>query len=393
MAKDIVLCAGIAGGGGAIGPIASGFLLDHFWWGSVFLVNIPVIIGAFIAGKLLLPTSRDPEQSPLDLPGAGLSILGLVLLVYGIIEGPSHGWLSVDSLAIFLLAAVVLALFGWREMHAEHPMLDLRLFKDRRFSVASGGMTLVFFAMYGTFFLMSQYFQLVHSYTPFESGLFQLPMAAVMMTMAPQAPKFVARYGAHKVVSTGLALVGLGLLVFSQITVDMAIWWFYPSILLLGLGMSITMAPLTAQIMSAVSLGKAGVGSAMNDTTRELGGALGVAVLGSLVTSQYTSAVDQHLGGVGTAGRQLAESGLSGALQVAHGMGGAGQDLVDGAKAAFMDGVHLAAICGAVVVFAAAYLARRLLPRTVEDMVEQGLADDELVIDGEVFEEVALELA
>jgi EmrB/QacA subfamily drug resistance transporter len=390
-AKAIGVWAGIAGGGGAIGPIASGFLLDHFWWGSVFLVNIPVIVGAFIAGKILLPTSRDPEESPLDLPGAGLSILGLVLLVYGIIEGPSHGWLSVASLAIFLLAAVVLALFGWREMHTEHPMLDLRLFKDRRFSVASGGMTLVFFAMYGTFFLMSQYFQLVHSYTPFESGLFQLPMAAVMMTMAPQAPRLVARYGAHKVVSTGLALVALGLLVFSQITVDMAIWWFYPSILLLGLGMSITMAPLTAQIMSAVSLGKAGVGSAMNDTTRELGGALGVAVLGSLVTSQYTSAVDHHLAGVSAANRSLAESGLSGAMQVAHQMGSAGNDLLDGAKSAFMDGVHLAAICGAVVVLVAAYLARRLLPRTVEDMVEQGLTDDEVVIDGEVFDEVALQ--
>jgi EmrB/QacA subfamily drug resistance transporter len=390
-ARAIGVWAGIAGGGGAIGPIASGFLLDHFWWGSVFLVNIPVIVGAFIAGRILLPTSRDPEETPLDLPGAGLSILGLVLLVYGIIEGPAHGWLSADSLAVFLLAAVVLALFGWRELHTDHPMLDLRLFRDRRFSVASGGMTLVFFAMYGTFFLVSQYFQLVHSYTPFESGLFQLPMAVVMMTMAPQAPRLVARYGAHKVVSTGLGLVGLGLLVFAQLGVSTPIWFMYPSILLLGLGMSITMAPLTAQIMSAVSLGKAGVGSAMNDTTRELGGALGVAILGSLVTSQYTAAVDQHLAGVSGASRSLAESGLSGAFQVAHDLGAAGNDLVLGAKEAFMDGVHLAAICGAVVVWIAAVLARRLLPQTVEEMVEQGLADDELVVDGEVFEEVVLE--
>jgi EmrB/QacA subfamily drug resistance transporter len=391
-AKAIGVWAGIAGGGGAIGPIASGFLLDHFWWGSVFLVNIPVIILAFVAGKVLLPTSRDPEQPPLDLPGAALSIVGLVTLVYGIIEGPEHGWLSATTIAIFLLAAVVLALFGWRESHTEHPMLDLSLFRNRRFSVASGGMTLVFFAMYGTFFLVSQYFQLVLGYSPFESGVFQLPMAIVMMTMAPRAPVLVARYGAHKVVSTGLVFVAFGLLVFSSLGAHTSIWWMYLSLLPLGGGMAITMAPLTAQIMSAVSLGKAGVGSAMNDTTRELGGALGVAVLGSLVTSQYTSSIDQHLGGVHGASRSLAESGMTGAFQVAQHLGAAGGDLVEGAKQAFMDGVHVAAICGALVVLVAAVIVRRVLPHEVEAPVEQGLADDEVLVDGEVFDEVALEV-
>jgi EmrB/QacA subfamily drug resistance transporter len=388
-AKAIGVWAGIAGGGGAIGPIASGFLLGHFWWGSVFLVNIPVIVLAFVAGKVLLPTSRDPEQPPLDLPGALLSILGLVSLVYGIIEGPSHGWLSATTLATFLLSAVVLALFGWRETHTDHPMLDLKLFRDRRFSVASGGMTLVFFAMYGTFFLVSQYFQLVLGYSPFASGLFQLPMAIVMMTMAPRSAGLVAKYGVHRVVSTGLAIVGVGLVLFSRLGVDSSIWLMYGPLLCLGGGMSITMAPLTGQIMSAVSLGKAGVGSAMNDTTRELGGALGVAVLGSLVTSQYTASIDTHLTGLTGADRTLAESGMTGAFQVAHHLGAAGNDLVLGAKDAFMDGVHLAALCGGLIVFAAAFLARRLLPRNVETVVEQGLTDDELLIDCVVFEELA----
>jgi EmrB/QacA subfamily drug resistance transporter len=390
-AKAIGVWAGIAGGGGAIGPIASGFLLDHFWWGSVFLVNIPVIILAFVAGKVLLPTSRDPEQPPLDLPGAVLSVVGLVTLVYGIIEGPEHGWLSPTTVAIFLLAAVVLGLFGWRESHTDHPMLDLKLFRNRRFSVASGGMTLVFFAMYGTFFLVSQYFQLVLGYSPFESGLFQLPMAVVMMTLAPRAPVFVARYGAHKVVSTGLVLVAFGLLAFSSFGVHTSIWWMYLSLLPLGGGMAITMAPLTAQIMSAVSLGKAGVGSAMNDTTRELGGALGVAVLGSLVTSQYTSSIDHHLAGVHGASRDLAESGMTGAFQVAQHLGAAGGDHVEGAKQAFMDGVHLAALCGAVVVLIAAVIVRRVLPHAVEAPVAQGLAEDEVLVDGVVLDEVALE--
>ena len=388
-AKAIGVWAGIAGGGGAVGPIASGFLLGHFWWGSVFLVNIPVIVLAFIAGKVLLPTSRDPERPPLDLPGAGLSIVGLVSLVYGIIEGPTHGWLSATTLATFMVSAVVLALFAWRETHTAHPMLDLRLFRDRRFSVASGGMTLVFFAMFGTFFLVSQYFQLVLGYSPFASGLFQLPMAAIMMTMAPLAPGLVAKYGVHRVVSTGLASVGVGLVLFSRLGVDSSIWLMYGPLLCLGGGMAITMAPLTAQIMSAVSLGKAGVGSAMNDTTRELGGALGVAVLGSLVTSQYTSSIDPHLTGLTGTDRSLAETGMTGAFQVAHQLGAAGNDLVLGAKEAFMDGVQVAALCGAIVVFIAAFLARRLLPRDVEAVVEQGLTDDELLIDGVVFEELA----
>ncbi len=392
-AKAIGIWAGISGGGAAVGPVASGFLLGHFWWGSVFLVNIPVILLALVAGKVLLPTSRDPEQPPLDLPGAGLSIIGLVSLVYGIIEGPTHGWLSATTLATFLLSAVVLALFAWRELHADHPMLDLRLFRDRRFSVASGGMTLVFFAMFGTFFLVSQYLQIVLGYSALATGLFQLPMAGVMMFLAPQSPRLVSRYGVHRVVPVGLGTVAFGLLLFSRLGVDSPIWMMYGPLLCLGGGMAITMSPLTTMIMSSVSLGKAGVGSAMNDTTRELGGALGVAVLGSLVTSSYTSAIDQHLGGITGRDRSLAESGMTGAIEVANRLGAGGNELVDAAKHAFMDGVHLAALTGAVVVLFAAVAARRLLPRTFEPIVAQGLADDEVLVDGKVFDEVVLEPA
>jgi EmrB/QacA subfamily drug resistance transporter len=369
-AKAIGVWAGISGGGAALGPIASGFLLEHFWWGSVFLVNVPVILLAVVAGHLLLPTSRDPEQPPLDLPGAVLSIAGLGLLVYGIIEGPLHGWLSARSLLVFGAAVVILGLFGWRELTARHPMLDLRLFRDRRFSVASGGMTLVFFAMFGTFFLVSQYFQLVLGYTALESGLFQLPMALLMMVSAPQAPGLVARFGAARVVPVGLGAVALGLVLFSQMGVDSAIWWMYGPLLLLGGGMAITMTPLTTLIMSSVSLGKAGVGSAMNDTTRELGGALGVAVLGSLVTSTYTASIGDAVAGLGGRERAVAESGLVGAFDVARGMGAAGSELVAAANQAFMDGVQVAALTGAAVVVVAAVAAWRLLPRTLPAAVE-----------------------
>lgn len=361
--KAIAVWAGISGGGAAIGPVASGFLLEHFYFGSVFLVNVPMILGALAFGAVLVPKSKDPEEQPLDLVGAGLSIVGLVALVYSIIEGPSHGWLSPISLATFGLALVAIAAFIWWERRVRYPMLDLRLFKDRRFSVASGGMTLTFFAMFGTFFLVAQYFQLVLGYSPFKSGLLQLPMAFVMMAIAPQVPRFVARFGAHRVVPTGLSFIAFGMAVFSQVATDSPLWFLYFSILPLAAGMAMTMTPLTTLIMSSVPLGKAGVGSAMNDTTRELGGALGVAVLGSLVTSQFTSSLGPAVSGLPGAARGVAESGLSGALRVAAEIGGpAGERVADAAKLAFVDGIGLAASVAAVVVLVAAVAAWFLLP-------------------------------
>ncbi len=375
--KAIAIWAGISGGGAAIGPIASGYLLEHFWWGSVFLVNLPVILIAIVAGALIVPTSKDPEEQPLDLPGAGLSIVGLSALVYGIIEGPHHGWTSTASLVTFGISLAALALFVVRELNTRYPMLDLKLFKDRRFSVASGGMTLTFFAMFGTFFLVAQYFQLVLGYTPLESGLFQLPMAIVMMTIAPQVPKLVARFGARNVVPVGLGLVAVGLAVFSQVEVDTSIWFVYLSIIPLAAGMATTMTPLTTLIMSSVPLGKAGVGSAMNDTTRELGGALGVAILGSLVTGRYTTSLAPAIAGLPEEAHSMADSGLTGALAVAERIGGdTGAQLALAAKEAFVHGLGLAAVVGAIGVAVAAIAANRLLPRGPIVMAPSGELPD-----------------
>ena len=361
--KAIAMWAGISGGGAAIGPVASGYLLEHFWWGSVFLVNVPIILIALVAGAILVPKSKDPEEQPLDIPGALLSIVGLGALIYGIIEGPHEGWGSATTLGTFALAVVALGAFGWRELNARHPMLDLKLFRDRRFSVASAGMTLTFFAMFGTFFLVAQYFQLVLGYSPLKSGLLQLPMAAVMMTIAPNVPKLVARFGAHRVVPVGLGCIAVGLAVFSQVQVDSGLVMIYLSILPLAMGMASVMTPLTTLIMSSVPLGKAGVGSAMNDTTRELGGALGVAILGSLVTSRYTSSLASNLDLLPEQFRGDANSGLSGAFKVASEAGGRAPQFVDAAKAAFVDGLGLAATVGSLVVIVAAVAAWNLLPR------------------------------
>ncbi len=361
--KAIAVWAGISGAGAAVGPITSGFLLEHFYWGSVFLVNVPMIIVALVAGAILLPKSKDPEQNPLDFLGALLSIVGLVALVYSIIEGPHHGWLSAESLLTFGIAVVSIGLFALWESKARYPMLDLKLFRDRRFSVASGGMTLTFFAMFGTFFLVAQYFQMVLGYSPLESGLLQLPMAAVMMAIAPQMPKMVARFGAHRAVPVGLGLIAVGMAVFSQVQTDSSLVLIYVSILPLAAGMAITMTPLTTLIMASVPLGKAGVGSAMNDTTRELGGALGVAVLGSVVTSQYTGSLGPALTGLSAQAQAMADSGLAGALRVASELpGSAGESLAAAAKQSFVDGLSMAAFVATIVVIAAAVAAWFLLP-------------------------------
>jgi EmrB/QacA subfamily drug resistance transporter len=377
--KAIAVWAGISGGGAAIGPIASGLLLEHFWWGSVFLVNVPMILLSLVAGHYLLPTSRDPEQPPLDIPGALLSIAGLGTLVYAIIEAPHEGFTSTTTLTLFGASALFLGLFVLRELRTKHPMLDLRYFRDRRFTVASGGMTLIFFAMFGTFFLTSQYLQLVLGYSALESGIFQLPMAFVMMGLSPQVPRIVNHFGVARVVPAGLGTVGVGLLLFSTMGVDSSIWLMYGPIMCLAVGMALTMTPLTTLIMSAVPVGKAGVGSAMNDTTRELGGALGVAVLGSLVTSTYTSSISDAVSGLSSADASVAESGLVGAYSVAQDLGGSGAALIAAAEQAFVDGLGTAAIVGAVVVAAAAVISARTLPRHQRPAVihpDEGAAGD-----------------
>lgn len=361
--KAIAVWAGISGGGAALGPVASGYLLEHFYWGSVFLVNVPMILAALLLGAFLVPRSKDPGEQPLDLPGAGLSIVALSALVFAIIEGPHKGWTSTETLGTFLLAIVAGLAFVRRERSTPHPMLDLQLFRDRRFSVASGGMTLTFFAMFGTFFLVAQYFQLVLGYSPLESGLLQLPMAFLMMGLAPQVPKFVARFGAHRVVPVGLGSVAAGMAVFSQVTTSSPLWFLYLSILPLAAGMALTMTPLTTLIMSSVPLERAGVGSAMNDTTRELGGALGVAVLGSLVTSRYASSLASSVEQLPAVARDRASEGLAGALQVAERIGGdVGAQIQTAAQQAFVDGIGLAAMVASVVVLAAAVVAWFQLP-------------------------------
>jgi EmrB/QacA subfamily drug resistance transporter len=362
--RAIGVWAGVAAAGAAFGPIVSGWLLGHFWWGSVFFVNIPIVITAGVAGFFLVPTSKDPRQPPLDLVGAGLSILGLSALLYGIIEGPLKGWVSGQSIASFALAAVFIGAFCWWALHTDEPMLDLRFFKNGSFSGGALSISFAFFALFGLFFLLTQYLQLVIGYSPLEAGVRLLPMAMTIMVVAPTSARLAERFGSRNVVVTGLAFISGGLFLISRFTVHTSYAQIIFTLMFTAIGMGLTSAPSTASIMSALPLGKAGVGSAVNDTTRELGGALGVAVLGSLVASHYQTGVKPVLDPIASLGaRAVASSSLAEALDLAKRTGGqAGRAVALGAQASFTHAMTQAVIVGGVVAAVASVLVYRLLP-------------------------------
>ena len=363
--KAIAIWAGLSGAGAGIGPIASGYLLNHYSYGSVFFVNLPIIALALLAGHLLLPKSKDPDHTRLDPVGAALSIVGLVALVYALIEAPEQGWASARTLGTAAAGFAVLAVFAWWELRSEHPMLDLRFFKNPRFSMAAGGVTLIFFTMFGMFFLITQYFQLVLGYTPLGAGLRGIPIVLTIMLTAPNSARLAGRFGPKLTVAAGLGLVTAGLLLLVGTRVDTPYAYIGASMVVLASGMGVAMAPLTASIMGSIPLGKAGVGSAVNDTTRELGGALGVAVLGSLLQSVYRDKV-ASLTFVPEAAREMGQSSLGAALDAAGDLAAqnpaAAQALADGARQGYVSGMHLALLVAAGVALVAAGLVLRFLP-------------------------------
>ena len=387
-AKAIAIWAGVTGGAGAIGPVASGWLLGHFWYGSVFLVNVPIILGALGLGVFLVPKSKDPEEAQLDLVGAGLSIVGISSLVYGLIQAPDKGWSSTQTIAAFVISAVVLALFVAWEAHVDEPMLDMKYFRNPAFSTATGGMILVFLSMFGVMFLITQYFQLILGYSPLSAALRFLPMAPIMMIVSPLTPRIIARLGANRTVSTGMALVSLGFVSFSFLTVHTAYLYVLLCVFFLMCGIALTMSPMTAAIMSAVPPRRAGAGSAMNDATRELGAALGVAVLGSVAASRYSSGIKGAIAHLSPADQAAARTSLGTALQTATRLPhDVAARLISDADHAFVSGIHFAAITGAVLAGCASLMVLRFLPRHIaqhgavrsagsaaEDMAELGLA-------------------
>ena len=386
-ARAIGVWAGVSGLGIVVGPLGGGLLLEHFSWGSVFLVNVPICTLAIVLGRFLVPDSRDPEEGRLDPVGALLSIATLVSLLYGIIEGPDRGWTDPAILGALGAGLVLLGLFGAWELHAPYPMLDVRIFSNPRFSAASGAITLTFFALFGSTFLLTQYFQFVLGYTPLKAGMLTAPVAIGIMGCAPLAPRVVERIGTKRVVTGGLLVVAAALAMYASDTLmasallgGLVRVWF-------GAGMGFTTAPATESIMGSLPPGKAGVGSAVNDTTRQTGGALGVAVLGSIFASRYHRAVDTAgaaLAGLPPGVRAAVRDSIGKALDAAHTLPPAQARVAAAvARHAFVVSMRLAYGIASGVVLTASFIAWRYLPaRAPADVVaaETGFAEPAAVL-------------
>jgi EmrB/QacA subfamily drug resistance transporter len=362
-ARAIALWAGITGGAGPLGQLISGWLLNHFWVGSIFLVNLPIVALALILGIFFVPTSKDPEEGRLDVGGSILSVVGIGSLVYGLIQAPEHGWTGTVTLTGFGIGIVGLLLFVLWERRTDEPMLDMAYFRNPAFSTGTGGMMLVFLGMYGTMFLMTQFFQLVLGYSPLAAAVRLVPMAPIMMIVAPMTPRLSDRYGANRAVAAGMALIAIAFLGMSFTTVNTD----YPQILvfvgILTAGIALTMSPMTGAIMSAVPPRRAGAGSAMNDATREMGAALGVAVIGSIAASRYSRGISGAIASLSPADQSAARTSLGAALQTArHLPAEAAARLTSAADHAFVSGVHWATLTGTVLATVATFAVWRWLP-------------------------------
>jgi EmrB/QacA subfamily drug resistance transporter len=358
--KAIGAWAAVSGLGIAIGPVAGGWLIEHSSWHAIFLVNLPFVVAALVAGRWLVPESLDPAAPRLDVPGFALSIAGLTTLVWAIIEAPDRGWTDGTILAAFGVAAAVLSAFLAWELRTDQPMLDVRLFRNPRFSGASGAITFVFFALMGSMFFLTQYLQGVLGYSALEAGLRVSPVAVGLVIGGPISAKLAARFGTKLVVAGGLVLVAAGLTIATQFEVGTGYGIVLAHLLVMGFGMGMAMAPATDSVMGSVPLEKASVGSAVNDTTRTTGGALGVAVLGSLLASRYRGDMDDAVAGLPHHAADLAGDSLGGALAIAHKLGS--PELADAAHSAFVSGMHVAALGAAAVALAGALIALVVIP-------------------------------
>lgn len=360
--RAIGVWAAVAGLSMPIGPVVGGWLLGHFAWNSVFWINLPPAALALIAAQRLIPDSRDHDAPRIDIPGALLSIAGLGVLLYAIIRAPEHGWTAGSTLVWFAAGIVLLGAFiGW-EVRTTDPMLDMRFFRNPRFSAANGAITLVFFALMGSMFSMTQYLQFVLGYSALESGLRMLPIAAGMVIGAPLSARLAQRIGGKIVTAGGLSIVAIGLLLMSRLHADSGYLPLLIALLVMSTGMGCSMAPATEAVMGAIPRRKAGVGSAMNDTTRQLGGALGVAILGSLMHSIYRNGVADALAGLPVAAAAAARDSLGAALQVSAQAGPAGAGLALAARQAFVDAMQRGLQVGALVTVAGVAIVLLFLP-------------------------------
>jgi EmrB/QacA subfamily drug resistance transporter len=355
-AMAVGIWAATAGLGVALGPVVGGFLLDRFWWGSIFIVNVPLCVLAVVVGRRVIPESRDVVARRIDWTGAALSGAGLTAFVWAVIEAPSRGWTSAPVIGAGGVAAAALSAFVVQQRRAAEPLLDLRLFRNARFTAASGTIMVLFFALFGFLFLSTQYLQFVLGYSPSAAGLRILPYAGAMIVLAPLSSKLVRRLGTKRVTTTGMLLFSAGLAVAATVTASTGYGRLAIALVLMGAGMGLAGAPATESIMGSLPPERANIGSAVNDTTRELGGALGVAIVGSIMSSLYSTQLVQGLGeGVPAPVVAAARESLGAAVQISGAV-------ADPAREAFVHAMSRASIVVAVVAALGAFIAWRHLP-------------------------------
>jgi EmrB/QacA subfamily drug resistance transporter len=349
----------VVGVGVASGPVTGGLLLEHFYWGSIFLALVPLALLAAGLAFALVPESRDPAVPAIDKRGLLVSMAMLGTLTYTVIEAPDHGWGSTFTLLGFAASAVLVAVFVMVERAAEHPMLDVRLFADRRFSAASGAVTVTFFALSGFIFLITQYFQVIRDFGPLSTGARILPVALSIAIASVVGGILAPRIGTRTVVVTGLTFFGaaMGWIALS-VEVDTSYWGtIVPQMVLMGLGMGLISTPATESIMLVLPPARAGVGSAVNDATRELGATLGVAVIGSVFSSVFGARlVDSAFAATGQA-EAAADS-----VPVAVGMAGADPGLLAAVQDSFLSGLAVGCTVVGLLCFAAAVVGLWALP-------------------------------
>jgi EmrB/QacA subfamily drug resistance transporter len=379
--KAIGIWAGVAGVGVAVGPIAGGLLLQHFWWGSVFLINVPIVVAGMAAAIFLVPNSSDPGAPRLDPVGAGLSIAGLSVLLWGIIEAPMTGWVSTRVIGGMAGGIAMMGAFLAWELHSDHPMLNLGFFRNRRFRGACAAVTLGMFGLFGTLFVLTQHLQFVLGYSALGAGIRFIPLAGMLLIGGPLSTVLVRRFGTKAVAGFGLTTVAAGMAWMSTVS-DGSTYLtnVFGPIILLGLGLGLTIAPATEAIMGALPRAQAGVGSAMNSSVMQVGGALGVAVIGSVLASGYRSVVGATLAGhaVPAVAATAIKSSVGGALEVAQrAPAGLGAALAAVARHGFVHGMGLAMPVAAGVALAGAMVVLVFLPARAQGDPDAGVGGEE----------------
>ncbi len=365
--KAIGIWAGAVGLAIAIGPITGGLLIEHFWWGSVFLVNVPIVIVAVIAMVLLVPESKDPNPGRLDPVGVLLSIIGLVALIYGIIKGGELADFTAAAAWVPVLVGVVaLTAFVLFERRTAHPALDVGWFRNKVFSASVVVIGVVFFALMGVSFFGVFYTQSVRGYSALQAGVLMLPLAAAQLVFAPRARLVVDRFGIRATCAVGMLFIAVGFLGYLLLDATTPIWVLVVLGLLMGTGMAHVMPPITVSIMGSLPREKAGAGSAVNNTFRQVGGSLGVAVLGAVLSTVYRDGVSDSLSHLPTPElREKAGESLEATLAVAAHLGDRGRELVGPANESFIHAMHVVAGLSAGITAVGALLALLLLPGRV----------------------------